>query len=165
MLTPFTEPTKEAPQGAVDYDALAELVQWYKENGVSGLFAVCQSSEMFYLSLEERVGIARFVKEQAGDIPVIASGHISDRLEDQAEELNRMALVKRLVTPTRDLSFSAVYEPFSRVPAERVLSPEMIGITDALFVQVRNAAYLVGTGAAAIDDVVRQYGSLTQEAP
>ena len=76
------------------------------------------------------------------------------------EELNKMALVKRLVTPTKDLSFSAVYEPFSRVPAERILCPETIGITDALFVQVRNAAYLVGTGAATIDDVVRQYGSL-----
>ena len=76
------------------------------------------------------------------------------------EELNKMALVKRLVTPTKDLSFSAVYEPFGRVPAERVLCPETIGITDALFVQVRNAAYQVGTGAATIDDVVSQYGSL-----
>ena len=76
------------------------------------------------------------------------------------EELNKMASVKRLVTPTKDLSFSAVYEPFGRVPEERVLCPETIGITDALFVQVRNAAYQVGTGAAAIDDVVSQYGSL-----
>lgn len=77
-------------------------------------------------------------------------------------ELNKMALVKRLVTPTRDLSFSPVYEPFGRVPAERVLCPEAIGITDPLFVQVRNAAYLVGTGAATIDEVVSQYGSLMQ---
>ena len=76
------------------------------------------------------------------------------------EELNKMASVKRLVTPTKDLSFSAVYEPFGRVPDERVLCPETIGITDALFVQVRNAAYQVGTGAATIDDVVSQYGSL-----
>ena len=76
------------------------------------------------------------------------------------EELNKMASVKRLVTPTKDLSFSAVYEPFGQVPAERVLCPETIGITDALFVQVRNAAYQVGTGAATIDDVVSQYGSL-----
>ena len=76
------------------------------------------------------------------------------------EELNKMALAKRLVTPTKDLSFSAVYEPFGQVPAERVLCPETIGITDALFVQVRNAAYQVGTGAATIDDVVSQYGSL-----
>ena len=75
-------------------------------------------------------------------------------------ELNQMALVKRLITPTKDLSFSAVYEPFGRVPEERVLSPETIGITDALFVQVRNAAYQVGTGAATIDEVVSGYGSL-----
>ena len=78
------------------------------------------------------------------------------------EELNRMASVKRLVTPTKDLSFSAVYEPFGRVPEERILCPETIGITDALFVQVRNAAYQVGTGAATIDEVVSQYGSLKQ---
>ena len=78
------------------------------------------------------------------------------------EELNKMVLVKRLVTPTTDLSFSAVYEPFGRVPAERVLCPEKIGITDPLFVQVRNAAYLVGTGAITIDEAVSQYGSLDQ---
>ena len=76
------------------------------------------------------------------------------------EELNKMSVVKRLVTPTTDLSFSAVYEPFGRVPAERVLCPEKIGITDPLFVQVRNAAYLVGTGAITIDEAVSKYGSL-----
>ena len=78
------------------------------------------------------------------------------------EELNKMALAKRLVTPTTDLSFSSVYEPFGQVPAERVLCPEKIGITDPLFVQVRNAAYLVGTGALTIDAAVSQYGSLDQ---
>ena len=77
-------------------------------------------------------------------------------------ELNKMASVKRLVTPTTDLSFDAVYEPFGRVPAERVLSPEVIGITDPLAVQVRNAAYLVGSGALTIDEAVSQYGSLAQ---
>lgn len=58
MLTPFRD-------GAVDYPALEALVEWYIAHGVSGLFAVCQSSEMFFLSLEERVGIARFVNEKA----------------------------------------------------------------------------------------------------
>lgn len=85
MLTPFRD-------GAVDYPALDALIEWYIANGVSGLFAVCQSSEMFYLSLEERTSVARFVKEKAaGRVPVIASGHISDSLEDQAAELNEMA--------------------------------------------------------------------------
>ena len=84
MLTPYTE------DGAVDYASLERLIQWYEANGVSGLFAVCQSSEMFSLSLRERVGIARFVKEHA-HVPVIASGHVSADREDQLDELRRVA--------------------------------------------------------------------------
>ena len=52
MLTPFTE------EGAVDFDSLERLIAWYEKGGVSGLFAVCQSSEMFSLSLRERLEIA-----------------------------------------------------------------------------------------------------------
>lgn len=86
MLTPFTE------ENEVDYDALEKLVEWYIQNGVAGLFADCQSSEMFFLTLEERVKIARAVKKfAAGRVPVVASGHVSDRLEDQVEELNAIA--------------------------------------------------------------------------
>ena len=75
------------------------------------------------------------------------------------QELNRMASVKRLVTPTTDLSFDSVYAPFSQVPAERILCPEVIGITDPLAAQIRNAAYQVGTGAITIDEAVSRYGS------
>ena len=78
------------------------------------------------------------------------------------EELNRMASVKRLVMPTTDLSFDAVYEPFSRVPAERILSPEVIGITDPPAIQVRQAAFLVGTGKITIDEAVSQFGTIGQ---
>ena len=74
-------------------------------------------------------------------------------------ELNRMASVKRLVTPTTDLSFDSVYAPFGQVPTERVLSPEAIGITDALVTQVRNAAYQVGSGKMTVDEAVSKYGS------
>lgn len=86
MLTPFTDSNE------VDYEALKELVDWYIENGVSGLFAVCQSSEMFYLSLEERIKYAKKTVEfTAGRVPVIASGHVSEKMEDQIEELNAIA--------------------------------------------------------------------------
>ena len=82
MLTPFTADDK------VDFDALGALIEWYIENGVSGLFAVCQSSEMFFLSLEERVAVARYcVEKAAGRVPVIASGHVSDAFADQVAEL------------------------------------------------------------------------------
>lgn len=86
MLTPFTE------NNEVDYESLGRLVDWYIEKGVSGLFADCQSSEMFFLSLEERVKISEFVKKRAaGRVPVVTSGHISDSLEDQAKELTAIA--------------------------------------------------------------------------
>ncbi|UVO08092.1 dihydrodipicolinate synthase family protein [Pectobacterium polonicum] len=86
MLTPFTE------QNDVDYPGLAKLIDWYIDKNVDALFAVCQSSEMQFLSLEERVAVARFVVEHVqGRIPVIASGHISDDLNAQVEELSAMA--------------------------------------------------------------------------
>lgn len=86
MLTPFTQDNE------VDYDALGALIEWYIQNGVSGMFAVCQSSEMFFLSLEERQKVAAYcVEKAAGRVPVIASGHISDSIEDQIDELNRMS--------------------------------------------------------------------------
>lgn len=83
MLTPFTS------AGNVDYDALARLVDWYEARGSTGLFAICQSSEVFFLSLEERVKIASFVKKRA-HIPVIASGHVSYAIDDQIDELRRI---------------------------------------------------------------------------
>ena len=86
MLTPFTADEQ------IDYPALAKLIDWYLEKGVDALFAVCQSSEMQFLSLQERVERARFVVQHVdGRIPVIASGHISDDIAAQKEELLAMA--------------------------------------------------------------------------
>lgn len=86
MITPFTE------SGEIDYPGVEKLVEWYIANGSDALFAVCQSSEMQFLSLEERVALAAFVnKTAAGRVPVIASGHVSETLEDQLAELMAVA--------------------------------------------------------------------------
>ena len=86
MITPFTA------NGQIDYPGLGRLVEWYIDNGSDALFAVCQSSEMQFLSLEERVELAAFVKQAAaGRVPVIASGHISESLDDQLAELTAIA--------------------------------------------------------------------------
>ncbi len=74
-------------------------------------------------------------------------------------ELNEMASVKRLVTPTTDLSLDPVYAPFGQVPADRIISPEVLGITDPLTVQVRLAAFQVGKGEITVDQAVTMYGS------
>lgn len=86
MLAPFTK------TGAVDYEGLKQLTEWYIACGCQGLFAVCQSSEMYFLSLEERVQIAKTVVETAaGRVPVIATGNISEVESERVEETNRIA--------------------------------------------------------------------------
>lgn len=118
MITPFTE------KGLIDYPALEALIEWYIEKGVHGLFAVCQSSEMFYLSLEERVELAGFVVEKtAGRIPVIASGHISEELEQQVEELSKIAAtgVDAVVMVSNRLATAEESENIWKAKAETLL--------------------------------------------
>src|SRR5260370_32650544 len=86
MLTPFTE------GGKIDYAGLERLIDWYLANGSDAMFAVCQSSEMQFLSLEERIALGRFVVEKTeGRVPVVTSGHISDDIEAQIGELTAMS--------------------------------------------------------------------------
>ncbi|MER9020125.1 dihydrodipicolinate synthase family protein [Mesorhizobium sp. M0195] len=86
MLTPFT------PANQIDWEGLERLVEWYVQMGADALFAVCQSSEMQKLSLEERVTLSKKVVSLArGRVPVIASGHISESADDQRAELKAMA--------------------------------------------------------------------------
>lgn len=82
MITPYLE------SGEIDYAGLERLIEWYIANGSDALFAVCQSSEMQFLSLEERAALGKFVvKQAAGRVPVVVSGHISDDPHSQIEEL------------------------------------------------------------------------------
>ena len=81
MITPFT------PRGMIDYDAVAGLIDWYDTRGVTGIFAICQSSEIFFLSFEERLELLRFVVANTPKhISVAASGHVADDLGVQINE-------------------------------------------------------------------------------
>ncbi|GAB4510773.1 MAG: dihydrodipicolinate synthase family protein [Roseibium sp.] len=86
VLTPFD------PANRIDWDGYARLIDWYIDHGASGLFSVCQSSEMQFLSLAERRDLARFTVDHVnGRLPVVASGHISDDPDDQKAELRAVA--------------------------------------------------------------------------
>ncbi len=95
MITPYTK------EGNVDYKAIEALTEWYYQLGCEGIFADCQSSEILYLTLEERIQILRTViktsKRLASENPtrepmmIVASGHVSDGFEDQVKELNALA--------------------------------------------------------------------------
>lgn len=92
MITPYRA------DGQVDCDTAARYVDWYARKGLTGIFAVCQSSEIFYLSLEERARLNRRVydaaqeaKKQYGrSLTVVSSGHVSYDPDEQARELNRI---------------------------------------------------------------------------
>ena len=89
MITPYKA------DGSVDYETAEKYVDFYYNAGLQGIFSVCQSSEIFFLTLEERVELnkrvyarAKELERQGGrEFTVVSSGHISDTIEDQAKEL------------------------------------------------------------------------------
>lgn len=90
MITPYKK------DGSVDYETAERYVDFYFESGLTGIFSVCQSSEIFYLSLEERTELNRRVYQRSKELAkmynrpftVVSSGHVSDTIEGQIEELN-----------------------------------------------------------------------------
>lgn len=85
MIVPYTA------DGSIDFDLQGKLVDWYIDSGVSGLFTVCLSTEMYDLSDEERLELARFVVQRAkGRVPVIASGTFGDSMEAMAQFTKKM---------------------------------------------------------------------------
>jgi len=119
MITPFTE------QGEIDYAGLERLIEWYLAHGADGLFAVCQSNEMQYLSLAERGALGRFVVQAvAGRVPVVVSGHISDGLDDQVAELTVAAETgaDAVVLVTNHLDPQKQGEPALRATLEALLA-------------------------------------------
>ena len=90
MITPYKA------DGTIDYGTVEKYVDWYFENGLDGIFAICQSSEIFHLSLEERVNLNSFIYARAKKLEklysrkftVVSSGHVGNSIDEQIEELN-----------------------------------------------------------------------------
>lgn len=95
MVTPYHS------DGSIDYGAVRAMTEWYYEKGCDGIFAACQSSEIFELSGDERVSLVKTVKDAADSLArqnparapmqIVASGHISYAKEAQREELSAVA--------------------------------------------------------------------------
>jgi 4-hydroxy-tetrahydrodipicolinate synthase len=92
MITPYKA------DGSVDLDTAAKYVRWYFQNGCAGIFAVCQSSEIAFLTVEERVALNARVyaeakaleKEYGRTFSIVSSGHVADSIEAQADELTKI---------------------------------------------------------------------------
>lgn len=86
MITPFhTDRT-------IDWRGLDQLIDWYLEAGIAGLFAVCLSSEIFELDEGERIALAEHVVRRVdGTVPVVASGTFGNSLEEKADSIRKTA--------------------------------------------------------------------------
>lgn len=85
MLTPFKE------NGEIDFDGLGRLTELYIQAGAKGLFANCQSSEMYQLSADERLQIVKqTLKIADGRVPVVAVGNFGETIEEQAAFVRRI---------------------------------------------------------------------------
>jgi len=86
MVTPFTDDNR------IDYAGVERLLQWYADHQVDGIFALCQSSEIFFLSFEEKLELLRFiVKNKPKGMSLIASGHTADDIKTQQIEAAAIA--------------------------------------------------------------------------
>lgn len=86
MITPY------GPDGRIDEAGIAALLAWYDRAGVDGVFACCQSSEMFHLDASERLALLEMVKRHAPQgLQIIASGHVDDDIGRQIAHAKDMA--------------------------------------------------------------------------
>ncbi len=80
--------------GTLDFEAQAALIDWYAYKGVKSLFAMCHSTEMHLLSMEERLSLIRFVRSyidrKAYAMPVIAAGTFSHSPDEMAKEVKQV---------------------------------------------------------------------------
>ena len=84
MITPFTADNK------IDYNGVEELIEWYIREGVDGIFAVCQSSEMFWLTEQEKLALLKFIVDKVdGRISVVSSGHTDPDIKSTAEYMKQ----------------------------------------------------------------------------
>ena len=116
LVTPFDK------NGKIDLGCYRELVEWYLENGVAGLFASCLTSEMFHLEESERLALVRATVEQTrGRVPVGATGSLGPDRESHV----------RLSRALADAGVDAVvYTPPTFCENEASLEKYFMGMTE-----------------------------------
>ena len=86
MVTPFTQDNQ------IDYEAAAQIIEYYAECGCDGIFALCLSSEIFHLTDKESTKLLRFIsKANKGRMSLVASGHTACDIDAQIRQLGNMA--------------------------------------------------------------------------
>ena len=121
MLTPYDNDL------AIDLGVYRVMVAWYLAHRAGGLYACCLSSEMFHLTVEERLTLVREAVDSAGGhCPVAATGNLGQTFTEQVDACRQMAdagadIVMLVVPP--DLDTSDELERYFLSIAEKVDAP------------------------------------------
>jgi 4-hydroxy-tetrahydrodipicolinate synthase len=81
LLTPFLENRE------IDWAIYDRYLDWQLSHQPHGVFAVCGSSEMAKLTLQERIALAKRAVDRAGDVPVIATANVGYDPSTHEQEL------------------------------------------------------------------------------
>ena len=85
MLTPYNEDL------TIDYKTYEEYCDWQVSQGVEHLFAVCGSSEMGDMTLDERLKLAGLTAKHKGDLTIVATANMEKTTEARIEEVKKMS--------------------------------------------------------------------------
>ncbi len=123
-----TMPVAFGEDGGIDYDAMGELIEWYAASGVDGIFALCHSTETHCLTMEERIGLGRFVmKRVAGRLSVVMGGVTASAHREQLREAEALAalepdalvlLTNRIDGERKDCFERNLYDFIEKLPQE-----------------------------------------------
>lgn len=127
-ITALITPMK--PDGAVDYDALARLIDWQIDEGTDALVAVGTTGEAATLSMQEHYDVIEFfVKHVNGRVPVIAgtgANNTSEAIELTAHAKKVGADCALLVVPYYNKpTQEGIYQHYKTI-AEAVDMPQML---------------------------------------
>ena len=86
MVTPYDA------QKQIDVAVYREMIAWYIDHNVGGLYANCLSSEMYLLNPDERLTlVSEAVRAAGGQVPVAATGNLGDSVEEHIGFCRRVA--------------------------------------------------------------------------
>ncbi len=83
-VTPFLD------NGVIDWNSFDHLMDFHASAGSDAFFAVCGTSEMSLLTLDERLQVARRAVLRRGTMPVLACGNVSTDEREHPDEVRAM---------------------------------------------------------------------------
>ncbi len=115
ILPPLVTPFRENKE--VDWDAYDRLIDWHIGKGVTGVFAVCGSSEYYHLKEDEAVRMARAAVARSGGAIHVLAGSTNYRHADQigrnismTQRMAQTGIAGCFITPPKEAPWTFYFD-------------------------------------------------------